>query len=42
MMQRYFGAPSGSAHVSSNVYARHGMGAPREAWGARRLGRSAF
>jgi hypothetical protein len=35
------GAPAGRVQISSLVYARHTLWAPGEAWGARRLGRSA-
>jgi hypothetical protein len=33
MIGRYFGAPSGSAHVCNYVSAPHGLGAPSLAMG---------
>jgi hypothetical protein len=38
MIGRYFGAPTGSAHVSSFAYAPHGLGAPLLAMGGAELG----
>jgi hypothetical protein len=37
MIRRYFGAPSGSAQISSSAYAPHGLGAPSFTMGGAEL-----